>query len=141
MSAAAAFFRWCRPASPTKPSTSSGARTTIAPRASASEARTPRASGSPPAPMTAGRPAFQIPAFSRAIDARSGPSTSWWSSATPVTNATAGSTTLVASSRPPRPTSSTTASRRSAAKVSNASSVASSKKVRSRSVAASAIAG
>ncbi len=125
----AALRRWCAPGSATGQGTSAPAWTTRAPTARAASSSTGTASGSPPVPMTATRPGFQIPAFSRAMAPRSWPSTSSWSSATPVTTATSASTTLVASSRPPRPTSSTVASTPSSAKLRIPMTVSCSKKV------------
>ena len=71
-------------------------------------------------------------ALSAAISTTVAPRRSVWSSATPVTTATAGSVTLVASQRPPSPTSSTaistprSANSHSAAPVSSSNSVSSS---------------
>ena len=77
--------------------------------------------------MTAGRPGRKIPAFSRPIDSRSGPSQRTWSMSMGVTTATSGSNALTASSRPPMPTSITAASTADARKTSTAARVPNSK--------------
>jgi hypothetical protein len=72
-----------------------------------------------------------MPAFSYAIVATSRPRYASWSTATLVTTATSGVTRLVASRRPPSPTSRTTTSTPPPRNASQASSVMTSKQVRS----------
>ena len=140
--AVAALSSWCGPASPgvgrmSVPSASSkahcpspaGRRSNSRPRrtsrAPSSRACASTEAGGAGSPTTAGRPGRRIPAFSRPMASRSGPSHSLWSRPSCVITATSGSTTLTASRRPPSPTSSSAtstsarASSHSAARVPN----------------------
>ena len=76
-----------------------------------------------------GAPGLTMPAFSRAMCSRVGPSSSVWSRATLVTIETVPSTTLVASQRPPIPTSMTVASTGRLAKYPKAAAAMSSNQV------------
>ena len=103
-------------------------QTWTAPASSATERMTATRSGAV-SPTTAMLPGLTMPALSRAIPSRVGPSTSVWSKLMFVSTATIPSTTLVESHVPPSPTSTTAASTASSENQWRAAAVSSSKRV------------
>ncbi len=88
-------------------------------------------------PTTTRLPGLMMPALSRAMSSRVGPSTSVWSKLTLVRTATSASTTLVQSQRPPKPTSTTATSTASSANQARAAAVRSSNRVGGSSISGS----